>query len=205
MIDADVVVEFGQARVHMLGPGFAPVFKQGGAVPVSRLGAEALGAHLPQRQHHMGMRLWETVLADVAVDVKIGDHAPPHELPLDKGASQFDGVGGAHLSRQGELDLAAELGVFALLSPFDFVPERLPVGPALGRAVWQQNLRVQHARLATVVEGLLGALVEQTRGRAVGRRRHDAAAGRAGDDLGGEVVDSHDRSAPKQSARRNDV
>ncbi|MNT39054.1 hypothetical protein D3C72_1752710 [compost metagenome] len=112
----------------------------------------------------MGMRPGQAVLADVAVDIQIGDHAPPHELPLDEGAGQFDGVVRPHLSGQGELDLAGELGVFTLLSPLDLVPEHLSVEPALGRAVGQQDFGVQHAGLAAVIEGLLGALVEQARG-----------------------------------------
>ena len=49
VIDADVVVEFGQAGVHMLRPGLAPVLQQRRAVPVPRLGAEAVSADLPQR------------------------------------------------------------------------------------------------------------------------------------------------------------
>ncbi|MNR16614.1 hypothetical protein D3C85_1332260 [compost metagenome] len=69
VIDADVVVEFGQASIHMLGPGFAPMLQKRRAVPVPRLGAEAIHADLPKGQHHMGMGLRQAVLADVAVDV----------------------------------------------------------------------------------------------------------------------------------------
>lgn len=63
-----------------------------------------------------------TVRADVPMHIEISDHAAIDHLSLDEVPRQGDSVGLDHLSRDGELDLARQLGVLALLSRLDGIP-----------------------------------------------------------------------------------
>ena len=104
---------------------------------------------------------------------------------------QLDVLRVVQLVRQGELDLARELPVFAKLLPLDLVPQRLPIGEMIRRRGWQQDLRVEVVGLGPVVEVPVAALVEQLVGGAVGGRRDHAAPGRALHDFDHRMEQGH--------------
>src|SRR3546814_16717653 len=92
MIDPRVDVALGKRAVHMIGPALAPLLDQRGLVPFAHLCAKAVFRDLSHRQHHMGVRLGPTVLADVPMDIEIGDHAFLTQLGLHNLSPQLDFV-----------------------------------------------------------------------------------------------------------------
>ena len=63
----------------------------------------------------MGMGLGLAIRADVPMHIQIGDHAARDELAFDKVSRQIDALCLVQLARNGELDLAGQLGVLPLL------------------------------------------------------------------------------------------
>jgi hypothetical protein len=144
VIDPGVDIEFGEPLVHVLGPGFAPVRKQLGFVPLADFGAEArlsivADFHLAHAQHDMRVRLGFAVRPNIPMDIEIGDHAAIDKLALDKVAGQLDAIRLDHLAGNGELDLTGQLCVLAQFRRLDIVPQLLAVFPLLGRAVRQHD------------------------------------------------------------------
>jgi hypothetical protein len=89
-------------------------------------------ADLARGQHHMGVRLGSPS-APISQCIEIGDHAAIDELALDEVARQPDALGLVQLARNGELDLAGQLGVLAQLGRLDRIPQLFAVVP-LARA-----------------------------------------------------------------------
>ncbi len=111
-----------QMLIGEIGPMLAPRFKQFDPVPLGHLEPEALLADLAHGQHHVGVRI---IFLPMYVEVR--HHPVCHEFPLHELSGQCDAFRLAKLLRDGELDLARDLGVLALLAGFDRVPERLPI------------------------------------------------------------------------------
>src|SRR3546814_3952980 len=101
----------------------------------------------------MGVRLGPTVLADVPMDIEIGDHAFLDQLGLHELARQLDVVFLRQLARQSELDLAGKLGILALLGGLDRVPQRSPISEGFGRASRQHHFGVKDACLVREIMG----------------------------------------------------
>src|SRR3546814_19891508 len=78
----------------------------------------------------------------------IGDQAAFDELTLDELARERDPLLVRHLARDGELDLAGELRILALLDRLDLVPQRFAVVQTLGRVLGQHHFGMDDARLA---------------------------------------------------------
>ena len=70
----------------------------------------------------MGMGLGDSVLGHVPMHIEIGDHAPIDEFGLNEVASELDPLSLRHLARNGEFDLASQLGIFADFERLDIVP-----------------------------------------------------------------------------------
>src|SRR3546814_3529469 len=90
MIDPRVDVALGKRADHMIGPALAPLLDQPGLVPFAHLCAKAVFRDLSHRQHHMCVRLGPTVLADVPMDIEIGDHAILEQLDIPEIERQPD-------------------------------------------------------------------------------------------------------------------
>lgn len=92
------------------------------------------------------------MIARVAIerrmDRQIGNHAPRHELLDDERTHKGPPLIGRQLVRQGEIDLARQLGVLTLLHRPGVVPELLAVSQPWGCAVRQQDLVVHDATTA---------------------------------------------------------
>ena len=110
---------------------------------------------------------------------------------LHEVAGEFDALRLSHLARNGELDLAGELGVLPDLERLDLVPQPFAVAPRLRRILRQHHLGMDDAALVGEVVAALKPLVVQPRGRAVGGGRHRAGAGLAADDLDVKMIDRH--------------
>ena len=206
VVDPRVDVEFGKTLVDVIGPAFAPTFDQLGAVPLPHLLAEPVVVHAAHGQHDMGMGFRHSVFADIPMHVHIGDHALIDKFGLGKIAGQFDALALRHLTRKGELHLAAKLGVLPFLERLDIVPKLFAVVPFLRCVLRQHDLGMDDAALGGKVLIAAQPVVAQPRGRAVGGGSHHAAARRASDDLNGEMVDRHgdrpDTALKRTSERR---
>src|SRR3546814_12218952 len=95
----------------------------------------------------MRMRLGFAVDADVPMHVEIGDHAAFDELTLDELARERDPLLVRPLARDGELDLAGELPLLALLDRLHLGPQRFAVVPTPGRLLLPPHLVMDDARL----------------------------------------------------------
>ena len=168
MVDPRVDVEFGQPLIGELGPAFAPALDHLGAVPVPDLLAKAVLVHRAHGQHDMGMGFGHAVLGHVPMHIEIGDHAPIDEFGPNEVAGQFDALRLAHLARDGEFDLAGQLGILADFERLDIVPEPFAVAPCLPRILRQHHLGMDDAALAGKIVAAIKPLVAQPRGRAVG-------------------------------------
>ena len=115
-------------------------------------------------------------------------------------AGERDGLCAGELARQGELNLAGELRVLALLRRLDLVPQHRAISPALRRTSGQQDLRVDDVGLAREIVRARLTLIGQRRRRAVGRGRHRAAPARPRDHLSREVIDRHVPACPRREA-----
>jgi len=96
------------------------------------------------------------------------------------------------LVRQGQDDLARQLGVLALLRRLDPVPQLRPVQHPGGRVVGGDDFRMEAAPAAGIVVCVAGALIRERSAGAVGGG-HSAATGPPADHLRAEAVDRHDR------------
>src|SRR3546814_8171165 len=94
------------------------------------------------------MRLGFAVDADVPMHVEIGDHAAFDELTLAELARERDPLLVRHLARDGELDLAGELRILALLDRLVLVPQRFADVSTLGPVVGQHPFGLAAALLA---------------------------------------------------------
>ena len=178
------------ARRQQLAPGLGQL----GRVPGPLLGPEPRPAHHPHRQQHMAVRLEPPLpVRCPMVDVQVRDHAASDEHLLHQAAGQLDIVAQRQLLRQRELDLACQLGVFALLGCLDRVPQHRPLRQPFRSTGWQQDRRVHAVGLGAEVMGAAEPLVMQPAGCPVGGGRHDAAPLAAGDDLEVGVEDRHGR------------
>ena len=140
----------------------------------------------------MRVRLGLSVAANIPVHVEVGNHAARHELFCHELTGERDALLPGQLARDGKLDLAGELGVTALFSRLDLVPQGRAVAQMLGCTGGQHHLGMDDAGLVREVVMAVEALVMQPRRRAVRGTRHRARAGAAADDLCREVVDRHD-------------
>ena len=151
MVDPRVDVELGQALIGELGPAFAPALDHLGAVPVPHLRAKtvlvAIHADLAHGQHDMGMGFGHAVLGHVPMHIEIGDHAPIDEFAPNEVAGEFNALRLRHLARNGEFDLAGQLGIFPDFERFDIVPQPLAVAPSLRRILRQHHLGMDDAAL----------------------------------------------------------
>ena len=206
MIDACIAIESGQALVHMLRPGLAPMAEQLRAVPVADLGAKAILRHLAQAQHHMGMGLGFAIGADIPMDIEISDHALIDKLALDEVARQGDALSLGHFAGNGELDFARQLRVLADLGRLDIIPQLFAILPLVRRAIGQHHFAVDDAGLVGKVMVTIEPLIVEPGGGAIGGSRQRRGAGGARDDFDREMVDRHDGVpfTPK-AARRHDV
>jgi hypothetical protein len=114
------------------------------------------------------MRFGHAVLAKIPMHVEIGDHAPIHEFSPNEVAGEFDAPGLAHLTRDGEFDLARELGIFPDFARLDIVPQPFAVAPPLRRILRQHHLGMDDAALAGKIVAAINPLVTQPRAGAVG-------------------------------------
>ena len=192
----------GQGLVDPHRQRFPPVVQEIGIIPGALLRPEPRLAHAPHRQQHMRMRPRQAVRAHRLVHVEIRDHPAGHELLLHVGPHQLDVVGIRELARQRQLDLARQLRVLAPLERLDLVPQQLAIGEPVRCPRRQEHRRVDHARLARVVERHPAAGIHQPPARAVGRRRHRTPARAAADDLRREMEHRHPTPSPSFLAAR---
>ena len=95
----------------------------------------------------MGMGLGHAVLSHVPMHIEIGDHAAIHEFAPNEVAGEFDALRLSHLARNGEFDLASQLGIFADFERLDIVPEPFAVAPHLRGVLRQHHLGMDDAAL----------------------------------------------------------
>jgi len=206
VIDPRIDVALRQRAVHMIGPALAPLFDQRGLVPVADLCAKTILGHFAHRQHDMGVGLCLAILANIPMDIEIGDHAFLHELGFHEFARQLDVVFLRQLAGKGELDLAGELGILALFGSLDRVPQSGPVGKGFGRAFGQHHFGMKDACLVGEIMGSVDALIVQSLACAIGSGCYGTASARPSDDLCAEVKDCHvGNPVTLQSLRRHDV
>lgn len=80
--------------------------------------------------------------------IEVGDHALIDKFRLDEVAGQFDPLRLRHLAGDGELHLAAKLGVLPLLERLAIIPEPFAVVPLLRRILRQHDLGMDDAALS---------------------------------------------------------
>ncbi|MCY1169339.1 hypothetical protein D9M73_93640 [compost metagenome] len=163
VIDTGFDAERCQPVVDVLGPAFAPLLEQRRRVPLAHLRAEPVRSDLAGGEHDMGMGFGLAVGADVPVDVEIGDHAAADELLGHKLASERHALRFRQFARDRGFDLAGKLGVLALLSRLDLVPQRFAVPQPLGRAFGQHHFGMDDARLVGEVMDTIEPLVMEPR------------------------------------------
>ncbi|MDQ0390425.1 hypothetical protein J3R73_000217 [Labrys monachus] len=93
--------------------------------------------------------------------IEVGNHAGRDEFGLNEVAGQFDALRLRQFARQGEFDLAGELGVLAQLAGFDIVPQPFAVGKMVGGAVRQHDLGMDDAAFIGEVVAAVEAFVAQ--------------------------------------------
>ena len=104
--------------------------------------------------------------------------------------------------RQGNLDLAGELRVFALLSPLDMVPKLVAILRPVRRVFRRHDRRELDPLRPRLIEFLLvRLLVAQPLARPIRRRRDRALPFSTADNFRGQVKDGHARRAPSLSFR----
>ncbi len=154
----------------------------------------------------MGVRLGFAVLANIPMDIEIGDHAFFDEFSLHELARQPDVVFLRQFAGQGELDLAGKLRILALLRSFDRVPQSGAVGEGFGCAFGQHHFGMKNACLVGEIVGSVDPLIVQLLARTIGRSRHGTASARPSDDLRAEMKDCHvGNPVTPQTPRRHDV
>ncbi len=203
MVDRCIDAELGQAGVDVLAPALAPADELVRPVPLAHLLAEALRSDRPHGQHHMGVRLRRPVCRVIPMHVEVRHHATLDELAIHEVARERYTILAPHLARDREFHFARQLRVFALLGCLDLVPKRRAIAEAIRRTLRQQDLRMHDARLRREILRTLQPVVLQLGSRTIGRRRYRAAAGRAGDHLGREVVDRHEDAADSNDHKSN--
>jgi hypothetical protein len=210
MIDPRIDVAFRQRAVDMICPPLAPLLNERDLVPVADLRAKAvlcdLAPNFPHREHDMRVRLGLAVLADIPMDIEIGDHALLYELDLHELACQLDVFLLRQFAGQGDLDLAGKLGILALFGSFDRVPQGSAVGEGFGRALGQHHFGMKDACLVGEVMVAVDPLIVQPFACTIGRCRNGTASARPSDDLCAEVEDCHvGNPVTPQTQRRHDV
>ncbi|MCY1363677.1 hypothetical protein D9M69_504500 [compost metagenome] len=160
------------------------------------LGPEPVLCERSQRRHQMHMRIAGGVVVD-----PVRRHALGRNLSGNKISHEVDVLLRGQFERQGNGHILGELRIGALLELFDLVPEGfrgagdLVIGNHRSQPVrcigGDDELLMQQARLAGVIDRPGLALVVHLRAVPVGRRQHGAAAGAAGDDADGKMRDGH--------------
>ncbi len=127
------------------------------------------------------------------VDVELHRKTLGDEMLLREGTHQCEPVLRRDLpvGRQGEHDLAGDLGVLAALCRFRRVPQLARLAETLGRAIRQQHGMVLGRVAVAEVEHLARAFGGDLLPAVVGGRPHGAAAGAAGDVAGTGKCDGH--------------
>ena len=180
-----------KGAVLVLGPCLAPAVQHGRVVPFADLRAEAGRRHAPHGQHDMGVGVAVVALPVGRVNVQVGHHAKRDKLVAHEAAHEFGPLRVGQFVRQVQQDLAAKLGVLALLAALDRVPKLGTVVQRGGRGGGGHDFGKQGGGLAGVVERLAGALVLKAGGGAVGGGVDRAAPAASPDHLRLEPVCRH--------------
>jgi hypothetical protein len=130
--------------------------------------AKAVLVHRAHGQHDMGMGFEYAVFAHIPMHIEIGDHAPIHEFTPSEVTGEFNALCLRHLARDGEFDLAGELGVLADFERLDIVPQPFAIAPYLRRILRQHHLGMDDAALGGKILITAEPLVAQPRARTVG-------------------------------------
>ena len=177
MIDARVDIELGQPLIDMLGPAFAPLLDQLGAVPVAHLRAETV-LRRPSRIVSMtcacGLASPSSPISQCTLRSAIMPRST--NSVLDEVAGQLDALALVHLARDCELDLARKLRILALLCRLDRVPELLAVGKLGRRAFGQHHFGMNDAGLVGEVMVAVEPLIVQPFGRSDRPQRQQRCA-----------------------------
>ena len=91
-------------------------------VPLAVLLPEPLAGQRAHRQHDMRVRLRLPLRIKIPMHVKVCHHTAVDELNLDEVAGELHALLAVQLARQGELHLAGELRILALLGGLHLVP-----------------------------------------------------------------------------------
>ena len=171
MVDPRVDVEFGQALIGKLGPAFAPALDHLRAVPLPHLLAKAVLVPSPTWRMVSMTWAWGLGMPSSAMSqctLRSAIMPRSHEFAPNEVAGEFDALCLSHLARDGEFDLAGELGILADFERLDIVPEPLAVAPCFRRILRQHHFGMDDAALAGKIVAAIKPLVAQPRARAVG-------------------------------------
>ncbi len=148
----------------------------------------------------MRVRLLQPVGSLGAMNADVGHHALADEPLAHEGTDQRNMLLQGQFAREGNLHLAAELGIDPFLRPFHDVPEGLAGEHPFRRPRRGHDLGMDHVRFVEL-EPLTLRDIEQPLSRAIGSRSHGGSAGRAArpgssaktspQDLQSEVIDRH--------------
>ena len=102
-----------------------------------------------------------------------------------------DGLVAGEFARQGDFQLAGELGVEAALGRLDGVPQGGAVMPGFRGTGGEEDGAMYDTLFARVIPPLAEMLVAEPFPGAIGGRSDDAAALASGDNPGAQMVDGH--------------
>ena len=151
----------------------------------------AIGLEWVQREQNMGMDVFLFLFRGVNGEI----HA--HPVLHKSGAvvlHQFDLFGALQLVRDGDLDLAGELGVAAFLYLFYAVPKSRTVCEGQRRVFGQQNLRMDDTAFSGIVMNDTVPFVGEFRSAAVCCGGNGGSALTAADDFDAAMIDRHEPS-----------
>ena len=155
-----------------------------------RLVGEPLRPDCPHRHHQMRMVIANVRFAMRRMDREIHRRAIAIGQPLRELPRRLQPLLGIQLVRQRDLEFPRDASVLAIFSLLRRIPQGRTIQSPLridpGR---NHDLRMLDAAPPRKVMRQAIALVGQSLGGPIGRRRHGAAAGRAADRLHAEMVD----------------
>ena len=140
-------------------------------VPLAGLLPEPLRRDVPHGAGHVGVVIALIAAPVGKMDCDIGDHALRDEHLRHELADERQALPRCELVRQWQHEFPRDLGVLAAAGQLDIGPELLAVIHPVRSAGGCEDLGVDDARFAGVVETLAGALVKQEGRRPVGGNR----------------------------------
>src|SRR5262249_29737575 len=110
------------------------------------------------------------------MDRKVSDHAKCDELLAHEITDEYQPLLIGQLMRQGDVDLACELGVSPAFDAFDVVPQRLAILEPVRRKGRGHDLRMHNAPAAREVGNRAAPLISEADTCPVSSHGHDRAS-----------------------------